>query len=281
VNDIPVVEGRRLVKRFGSVTALAGIDLDIDRGEVFGLIGPNGAGKTTFIRAVVGALRLTDGDLSVLGLGPLADRWELRRRIGYMPQESALYPDLSARRNIAFFSAAHTRERDGGDVERALDLVGLGDRSDDPVRTLSGGMQQRVSLGCAMAHEPELLILDEPTAGVDPELRATFWDTFHRMAHEGTTVIVSTHQMGEALECDRVALLQSGKVVAAEDPTTLLRSYRATVHLWRHGTEQTLALEDYPDELPTVMDPDVDRVEIDLEPLDHVILGLIRNGTRS
>jgi ABC-2 type transport system ATP-binding protein len=281
VSESPVVEAHGLVKRYGTVSALAGIDLVIERGEVFGLIGPNGAGKTTFIRAVVGALRPNEGELRVLGLGPLADRWALRRRIGYMPQQAALYPDLSARRNVSFFSAAHTRERDGAGVDRALELIGLEDRGDDPVRTLSGGMQQRVSLACALAHEPELLILDEPTAGVDPELRAGFWETFHRMTEVGTTVIVSTHQMGEALQCDRVALLQLGTVVAAEDPETLLHSNKATVHVWHDGTERTFSLEDYPHQLPALMGPDVDRVEIQLEPVDNVILDIIRSRSHS
>jgi ABC-2 type transport system ATP-binding protein len=281
MDDAPIVEAEGLVKRYGSVTALDGVDLEVRRGEVFGLIGPNGAGKTTFIRAVVGALRPTSGRLEVIGLDPLADRWRLRSRIGYMPQEPALYPDLSARRNVAFFCAAHIRGPDGSEVERALSLIGLEDRADDPVRTLSGGMQQRVSLACALVHDPEILILDEPTAGVDPELRATFWETFRRMAGAGTTVIVSTHQMGEALECDRVALLRDGLVLAAEQPASLLRSHKATAHVWRRGVETTFELDDYPAQLPGLVDPEVDRMEIELEPLDHVVLGIIEKGRRT
>lgn len=276
MQEASVVIASDLVKRFGAVTALAGIDLDIQRGEVFGLIGPNGAGKTTLIRTVVGSLRPTAGRVAVLGLDPLADRWDLRSRIGYMPQQPALYPDLSARQNLAFFSAAHRRGTDRLSVEGTLDLIGLTGRAEDPVRTLSGGMQQRVSLACALVHEPEILILDEPTAGVDPELRATFWAHFRRVAAAGTTVIVSTHQMGEALECDRVALLRSGKIVAARDPLQLLRSHKATVHLWSNGRKRTLTMDDYPTELPNVMWSDVDRVEIELEPLDDIVLNLIK-----
>ena len=135
----------------------------------------------------------------------------------------------------------------------------------------------KLALLLALSHEPEILILDEPTAGVDPELRATFWDNFRHMAAAGTTVIVSTHQMGEALECDRVALLRAGLVVAAEDPATLLRSHKATVHLWRGGERRTLALDDYPTELPALMRDDIDRVEVQLEPLDDIVLNLIKS----
>jgi ABC-2 type transport system ATP-binding protein len=273
----PVVVASGLVKRYGTLSALDGMGVEIRRGDVFGLIGPNGAGKTTFIRAVVGALRPTEGSVEVLGLDPLRNRWELRTRIGYMPQQPALYPDLSARRNLAFFAAAHRRGSDGADVEQTLELVELTDRADDPARTLSGGMQQRLSLACVLVHQPELLILDEPTGGVDPELRATFWDHFHRMASEGATVIVSTHQMDEAMQCERVALLRAGRVVADDDPAVLLRSSKATVRLWDEGEERTVGLDDYPTELPGLIGPGVDRVEIQLEPLDEIVLDLIND----
>jgi ABC-2 type transport system ATP-binding protein len=271
-----VITARGLTKRYGEVTALDRLDLDIERGEVFGLIGPNGAGKTSFMRCAVGASRPSNGRIRVLTLDPITDRWELRNRVGYMPQRPALYLDLSTRRNVAFFAAAHHRVRDDSDIDRTLDLVGLSDRADDPVRTLSGGMVQRVSLACAMTHEPEILILDEPTAGIDPELRAAFWDHFRHMAEDGTTLIVSTHQMGEALECDRVALLRAGEILAVEEPTRLLRSTKATVTLWRDGEQQTVVLEDYPHELPGLLKDGVERVEVELEPLDDIVLELMK-----
>lgn len=265
-----------LTKRYREVTALDRIDLEVERGEVFGLIGPNGAGKTTLIRSAVGASRPSDGRVEVLGLDPVAHRWKLRNRIGYMPQQSALYLDLSARRNVTFFTSAHRRTGDHSDIEATLELIGLNDRADDPVRTLSGGMMQRVSLACAMAHEPEILILDEPTAGVDPELRAAFWQHFRQLANGGTTVIVSTHQMSEALECDRVALLRSGKILAAEKPSLLLRSTKAKVSLWQQGEERTVVLKDYPHELPRLLNEDTEKVELELEPLDDIVLELIK-----
>ncbi len=273
----PVIAAAGLVKRYPTTTALDGIDLEIARGEVFGLIGPNGAGKTTLIRSIVGALRPTDGTVTVLGLDPLRNRWELRSRIGYMPQQAALYPDLSVRRNVSFFASAHRGRVSSHDVDPALELVGMIERADDPAHTLSGGMQQRVSLACAIAHQPEVLLLDEPTAGVDPELRAVFWDRFHEWSRAGRTVIVSTHQMGEALECDRVALLRAGRVVAAESPTQLFRSGRATARVWRGGREEIVPLTDYPSQLPGVA-AGADRVEIELEPLDEIVLRLVGEG---
>jgi ABC-2 type transport system ATP-binding protein len=213
----------------------------------------------------------------VLGLHPVENRWELRRRVGYMPQQAALYPDLSARRNISFFVRAHRRESDAA-VDEALELVGLTDRADDPVHELSGGMQQRVSLACTLVHGPELAILDEPTAGVDPELRAAFWERFHMLARAGSSVIVSTHQMGEALRCDRVALLGSGRVIAAEDPGTLLHSDRATVRLETSDGVRTVTLDDYPTELPRLVGREVTRVEVVPEPLDDIVLRLVEDA---
>jgi len=273
----PVVAIEGLTKRYRTFTALAGVDLEIEKGQIFGLLGPNGAGKTTLIRSLVGALRPTSGRVSVLGLDPLTNRWKVRQRVGYMPQAAAVYLDLSARCNAAFFAAAHRRSSNDADVERALALVDLIDRADDPVRTLSGGMRQRVSLACALVCKPELLILDEPTSGIDPELRAAFWNSFREMAAGGATVVVSTHQMGEALECDRVVLLRQGEIVAVEDPRRLFRSSRARVWVWSGGSKRVADLNDYPVELPALLaDGLVDRVEMSLEPIDDIVLRLFR-----
>ncbi len=276
-----VVTVERLVKEYGPVTALAGVDLDIERGQIFGLLGPNGAGKTTLIRSVIGALRPTSGRVSVLGLDPLSDRWELRRRLGYMPQTPALYGDLTTRWNVAFFVAAHRRGDTESAVDEALAAVDLTDRADDPARTLSGGMKQRLSLACAIVHRPELIILDEPTSGIDPELRATFWNGFRELASAGTTVVVSTHQMGEALECDRVALLHLGDVVAVDDPRHLLRSSRARIRLWSGGEERSIELDDYPNQLRALLASEpADRVEIELERVDDIVLRVFRNQVK-
>ncbi|MCA1598793.1 MAG: ABC transporter ATP-binding protein, partial [Chloroflexi bacterium] len=164
------VEG--LTKTYGPITALRGADLTVPAGAVFGLLGPNGAGKSTMIKALVGALRPSAGTVRVLDRDPLRDRAALRQAIGYMPQSPALYDDLSARANIAFFGRAHDTRLAPRRVDAVLELTDLAARADDPVRTFSGGMQRRVSLACALVHEPRILFLDEPTAAVDPVLRA-------------------------------------------------------------------------------------------------------------
>ena len=257
--------------------ALADIELRVPKGQIFGLIGPNGAGKTTLIRALVGSLRPTFGDVSVLGLDPRLQRWELRQRIGYMPQRPALYDDLTVAANVAFFLAGH-RRGDGDElVAAALEFVDLEDRSHDRVHTLSGGMQQRLSLACTLVHRPEVLFLDEPTSGVDPELRAAFWEGFRRLAGSGVTILVSTHQMDEAHACDRIAILSRGLLVAEDSPHNLASGARAVVRMWRGDSLVEHQVEDYRTELPSLLaNSPADRVEIDHETLEDVVLRLIR-----
>jgi ABC-2 type transport system ATP-binding protein len=173
-----------LSKRYGRTEALRGVDFRVSGGAVFGLVGPNGAGKTTLIKALVGALRPSEGEVRVLGLDPLGERAELRRRIGYMPQSPALYEDLPARDNIEFFGAAHRVPGLEKKVEEVLELADLTARADDAVHKLSGGMKRRVSLACALVHRPRVLFLDEPTAAVDPLLRHRLWNTFRGLAGE-------------------------------------------------------------------------------------------------
>jgi len=207
--DTYAVDVEAVVKQFGKQRALDGVTLRVRRGEVYGLLGPNGAGKTTLIRSLVGLVAPEAGTVSVLGqrmpqLGVLA-------RIGYMTQQAALYPDLSAEENVHFFGAIYGRV-DG--VRDALELVDLWDRRSSVVSTLSGGMRTRCSLACALVHKPDLLLLDEPTVGVDPQLRVQLWDRFRKMAAGGTTIVVSSHVMDEAERCDRLGLIRFGKLLA-------------------------------------------------------------------
>lgn len=202
------IEARDLRKRFGEVQALDGVTLSVPRGMVYGLLGPNGAGKTTLIRALVGLVRPEGGELHVLGQR-MPDR-AILTRIGYMTQAPALYMDLSAEENVRFFAAVHG----GGDPESAMRFVELWDRRRSLTGELSGGMRTRLSLACALVHRPDLLLLDEPTVGVDPQLRAQLWDGLREMAAGGTTIVVSSHVMDEAERADRLGLIRAGRLLA-------------------------------------------------------------------
>ncbi len=206
------IEGIR--KNFGGLRALDGVNLHIKTGEIYGLLGPNGAGKTTLIRSIVGLVALDAGTVTLLGRRmPDVDNL---RNVGYMTQQAALYPGLSVEENVQFFAAINGA--DEGGVTEALKLVRLDDRRSSVVATLSGGMRQRLSLACALVHKPKVLLLDEPTVGVDPQLRVQFWEDFRRMAASGTTIIVSSHVMDEAERCQRLGLIQYGRLLAEGSP---------------------------------------------------------------
>jgi len=203
-------------RSFGPVKALDGVSLEVKRGEIYGLLGPNGAGKTTLIRMLVGLLEAQAGTVTVLGRRmPDVD---VLQHVGYMTQQAALYPGLSVEENVRFFAAINGVE-DG--VKEAIEMVDLYQRRGSEVSTLSGGMRQRCSLACALVHRPQLLLLDEPTVGVDPQLRAQFWEDFRRMAEGGTTIIVSSHVMDEAERCQRLGLIQYGNVLAEGTPNQI------------------------------------------------------------
>jgi ABC-2 type transport system ATP-binding protein len=203
-------------KSFGPLKALNGVTLRVRRGEIYGLLGPNGAGKTTLIRLICGLLQAQSGTVNVLG--QRMPQVAVLRHIGYMTQQAALYPALSVEENVRFFAAINGAE-DG--VREALELVQLYDRRSSVVQTVSGGMRQRCSLACALVHRPDLLLLDEPTVGVDPQLRVQFWESFRQMAANGTTMIVSSHVMDEADRCQRLGLIQYGRLLAEGTPAEI------------------------------------------------------------
>src|SRR5260221_1329765 len=205
------VEG--VAKRFGDIKALDGVTLRVREGEIYGLLGPNGAGKTTLIRAIVGLIAPDAGSVTVLGRK--LPNLDVLREVGYMTQQAALYPGLSAAENVEFFAAINGVTSGTYDLLR---FVHLDNRKNSVVANLSGGMRQRCSLACALVHKPKLLLLDEPTVGVDPQLRVQFWEDFRRMADNGTTIIVSSHVMDEAERCQRLGLIQYGKVLAEGTP---------------------------------------------------------------
>ena len=183
-----VINVDRLRKRYGRIEALKGISLTVGQGEILGLLGANGAGKTTLIKILVGSSRPSGGTTSVLGLNPIEQSAELRRQIGYMPQAPALYEDLSPRDNVRFFGQVHRLANLEQRIDNVLGFTDLRNRERDPVYGFSGGMKQRVSLACALVHEPRVLLLDEPTAGMDPRLRETLWRHFRELAAGGTTL---------------------------------------------------------------------------------------------
>ncbi len=215
------IELEAVGKVFGAVQALDGITFRVAPGETFGLIGPNGSGKTTVLRLVLGLGRPTSGTVRVLGR--TMPTHLVSRQMGYMTQSSALYTELTARENLAFFGRLYglRGRRLRGRIAETLALVELADRANSSVHTLSGGMRQRLSLACALIHQPRLLVLDEPTVGIDPELRQAFWDYFRQLNQQGVTILVSTHHLDEATRCQRIALLRFGTLLAVDTPAAL------------------------------------------------------------
>jgi ABC-2 type transport system ATP-binding protein len=196
-------------KSFGSLKVLDEVTLGVRTGEVYGLLGPNGSGKTTLIRMLVGLILPDAGSVTVLGTR--MPNVAVLTRVGYMTQQAALYPDLSVEENVRFFAAINDAEEG---VEEALRFVELWDRRASVITELSGGMRQRASLACAIVHGPRLLLLDEPTVGLDPQLRIQFWDGFRVMTRGGISIVVSSHVMDEAERCDRLGLVRAGRLLA-------------------------------------------------------------------
>jgi ABC-2 type transport system ATP-binding protein len=217
------IEAAGVVRTFGRLRALDGLDLTVRSGEIMGLVGPNGAGKTTFIRTVAGLLRLSAGSITVLGERPGRG---VAGYLGYMTQSAALYEDLPIIDNLTFFgrlfglSKADARARGAA----VLGVVELGGKERVPVRDLSGGMRQLTNLACAMVHGPKLLLLDEPTVGIDPVLRLKLWEHFRHLNAGGTTIVLTTHVMEEAERCHRVAMISAGRAIAVGAPGELRRA---------------------------------------------------------
>ncbi|MHC4942598.1 MAG: ABC transporter ATP-binding protein [Planctomycetota bacterium] len=222
-----MIKAENLYKSFGSVKAVEGLSLTIHKGEVFGFLGPNGAGKTTTISMMIGLLEPDEGSIEIdEGGSPLDPRW--RAKIGLAPQALALYEDLTGRENLAFFgrlqnlSGRMLRER----VDWALDFVGLAERSKDRAKTYSGGMQRRLNLAVALIHDPPILLLDEPTAGVDPQSRNAIFENIQALREEGRTVVYTTHYMEEAQRlCERVGIIDNGKLLALDTVDGLIRAH--------------------------------------------------------
>jgi lipooligosaccharide transport system ATP-binding protein len=239
-----IVEVRGLVKRFGERTAVAGIDLDVARGEIFGLLGPNGAGKTTTMRVIYGVIRPTAGSVRVFGLEVATHRRQIRSRLGVTLQDNVLIEALSPVENLRVFCRYHllTKAAASRRIEELIDFLGLASHREVPVRNLSGGYQRRVAIALSLVAEPELLILDEPTTGLDPAVRRALWDNVRVLRERGTTVLLTTHYMDEAERlCDRVAVMAEGRVLAIGAPGELVQTHLAAETVEIEGDESEIA----------------------------------------
>jgi ABC-2 type transport system ATP-binding protein len=226
-----IIETKSLSRRFGNLVAVRDVSLRVERGEIFGVLGPNGAGKSTTIRMLCGILDPSSGSGTVVGFDIATQAERIKERIGYMTQRFSLYEDLSVAENLQFYAGIYgvPRARRGARVQAVLERSGLVARQKQIAGTLSGGWKQRVALASATIHEPPLLFLDEPTAGVDPVSRREFWEQIHRLASEGTTVLLTTHYMDEAERCHRLAFIFGGQLLDVGTPEQIVarRSLRA------------------------------------------------------
>jgi ABC-2 type transport system ATP-binding protein len=219
----PIISVTNLTRRFGDFTAVDGVSFAVDPGQVIGYLGPNGSGKTTTIRMLLGIIRPTSGEARVLDFDAARQSEQVRAGTGYMSQKFALYSDLTARENLVFYGGVYG-VRDRQRIDAVLDHLGLAAVAGQLVRTLSTGWRQRLALGTAIVHRPRLLLLDEPTSGVDPTARRAFWDLIYDLVAEGITVLVTTHYMDEAEYCTRLGILNNGRLLALDTPNRLKES---------------------------------------------------------
>ena len=216
----PVIQVENLTRKFGEFVAVDHVSFEVGAGEIVGYLGPNGCGKTTTIRMLLGLLRPSEGSARVLGLDIASQTEQIRARCGYMSQKFAIYDDLTVGENLRFYAGVYGI-RDRAAVQAVVEQVGLAGRENDLTRELSTGWRQRLALGIALVHSPQLLFLDEPTSGVDPLARRTFWDLIYALAGRGVTVLVTTHYMDEAEYCNRVGIMRSGRLLAMDSPVQL------------------------------------------------------------
>jgi ABC-2 type transport system ATP-binding protein len=274
------IEISNLTRTYGKITALKNMSLNVPEGMIHGLVGPNGSGKTTLIKSLVGSLRPDSGSVKVLGLDPLKDKWKLRRQIGYMPQSPALYDDLSARNNILFFGKAQDVQDLHRRVDEIISFAELTNRANDKVSNFSGGMKKRVSLCCALIHDPKIIFLDEPTAAVDPHLKIQSWKLFRKLAEQGVTIFVSTHQMDEVMLCDKVTLLLNGEILAVDTPRNILQMGKTNLKIVVNKEEKNTVIdstaESLADELKkSGLDAGFSSVELQPDTIEDIILALL------
>jgi ABC-2 type transport system ATP-binding protein len=283
--DVLAVTG--LEKRYGDLTAVDGVSFVIARGETYGLLGPNGAGKTTTISMVAGLLAADGGSVTVAGRAVVPDAVEVKRHIGLVPQDLAIYPELTARENLTFFGRLQGLRGDRlrRRTQEVLDLIGLTDRAKDRTKEYSGGMKRRLNIGVGLLHRPTLLILDEPTVGVDPQSRNAILESVEALSGEGMAVLYTTHYMEEAERlCDRIAIVDSGRIQAEGTRDELIRLTGGVDHIRLTGTGHLAEAAEVLARLPAVERVDADRHTLTLTVRDapsavsHVVTGATSAG---
>jgi lipooligosaccharide transport system ATP-binding protein len=274
-NGQPLIQARGLIKRFGDLVAVDGIDFDLQRGEAFGFLGPNGAGKTSTMRMIGCVSPVTDGKLTVLGLDPAKDGVKIRARLGVVPQEDSLDLELTVRENIIVYGRyfglprSELRER----TDELLEFVELTERADDRVEPLSGGMKRRLTIARSLVNQPEVILLDEPTTGLDPQARHVVWDRLYRLKRQGVTLLLTTHYMDEAEQlCDRLVVMDKGKIVAEGSPRELIE---------RYSTREVVELRFEDDGRPENFDSLCDGLVSRVEPLPDRVLLYTDDGDRA
>ncbi len=281
-NGEPLIRARGLVKRFGELAAVDSVDFDLQRGEAFGFLGPNGAGKTSTMRMIGCVSPVTQGSLSVFGLDPGRDGVKIRGRLGVVPQEDSLDMELTVRENIIvygrYFGLPRSVLRKRAD--ELLEFVELTDRAKDRVEPLSGGMKRRLTIARSLVNDPEVLLLDEPTTGLDPQARHVVWDRLYRLKRQGVTLLLTTHYMEEAEQlCDRLVVMDKGKIVAEGSPRELIERYstREVVEL-RFGDTRPDDFAYWTDGLVSRVEPLPDRVLLYTDNGDAASHGIHERG---
>jgi lipooligosaccharide transport system ATP-binding protein len=284
VADQPLIFARGLVKRFGDFTAVDGIDLEVAPGEAFGFLGPNGAGKSSTMRMIGCVSTPTAGELRILGMDPVRDGTRIRARLGVCPQLDNLDPDLTVRENLTTYaryfglSRAESRAR----ADELLQFVQLADRAGGKVEPLSGGMKRRLTIARAMVNDPDIVLLDEPTTGLDPQARHLLWERLFRLKQRGTTLVLTTHYMDEAEQlCDRLVVMDGGKIVAEGSPRSLIATYSTPEVLelrFPDGLDSNAHYAVKLEEIGTRVDPLPDRVLVYVDDGDAALAEVHRRG---
>ena len=283
-NGQPLIQARGLVKRFGDLAAVDEIDFDLQRGEAFGFLGPNGAGKTSTMRMIGCVSPVSEGLLRVFGLDPDHDGVEIRGRLGVVPQEDSLDLELTVRENIIVYGRYFGLPRSvlKKRTDELLDFVELTERADDRVEPLSGGMKRRLTIARSLVNEPEVILLDEPTTGLDPQARHVVWDRLYRLKRQGVTLLLTTHYMDEAEQlCDRLVVMDKGKIVAEGSPRQLIERYstREVVELrFADDDHRPQGIEELTNGLVSRVEPLPDRVLLYTDDGDAAAHGIHERG---